>query len=100
VAKGMYDIRMDRLSVSNRLSMVGLIHNRCLTIKDGIFDDAVAVTLMNNDAEGIQFCGFLFHEIWSKLIELGVGMYLLATTVGWVCIVPVAIVARELLAML
>ncbi|RDW89784.1 hypothetical protein BP6252_01816 [Coleophoma cylindrospora] len=93
VSKGMYDIRMDRLSVSNRMAMVGLIHNRCFTIKDGVFDDSVAVTLMSNDAEGIQFSGFIFHEIWSQLIELGVGIYLLATELGWVCTVPLLIVA-------
>ncbi|KAH8653767.1 ABC transporter [Xylariales sp. PMI_506] len=93
VFKGMYDIRMDRLSVSNRISMVGLIHNRCLTIKDGVFDDSVAVTLMSNDAEGVQFSGFLFHEIWAQVIELTVGVYLLATELGWVCLVPVLIVA-------
>lgn len=89
----MYDIRMDRLSVSNRMSIVGLIYNRCFTIKEGLFDDSVAVTLMNNDAEGIQFCGFIFHEIWSQLIELSVGVYLLAMELGWVCIVPLLIVA-------
>ncbi|KAH8893638.1 ABC transporter [Thozetella sp. PMI_491] len=93
VTKGMYDIRMDRLSISNRLTMVGLIHNRCLTIKDGAFDDSVAVTLMSNDAEGVQFSGFIFHELWSKSIELSVGVYLLANQLGWVCIVPLLIVA-------
>lgn len=88
---------MDRLSVSNRMAMVGLIHNRCFTIKDGVFDDSVAVTLMSNDAEGIQFSGFIFHEIWSQFIELCIGVYLLATELGWVCVVPLLIVVCTLL---
>ena len=79
------------------MAMVGLIHNRCLTIEDGIFDESAAVTLMSNDAESVQYVGFIFHEIWADTLALTVGMYLLASELGWVSIVPLLVVACTVL---
>jgi ATP-binding cassette subfamily C (CFTR/MRP) protein 1 len=93
----MYDIRLHRLNVMSHMTIVGLIHNRCLTIKDGVFDDSAAVTLMSNDVEQIMFSADLSHELWSQTFELCIGMYLLATELGWVCIVPLLIVVCTLL---
>ncbi|KAH7381027.1 ABC transporter [Cadophora sp. MPI-SDFR-AT-0126] len=89
VTKGMYDIRLHRLNVMSHMTMIGLIYNRSFTIKAGTFDDAAAVTLMSNDAEQIMFTADLFHELWSQMIELCIGLYLLAKELGWVCVVPV-----------
>jgi ATP-binding cassette, subfamily C (CFTR/MRP), member 1 len=89
---GMYEVRLSRLTVMTRMAMVGLIHNRCLTIRDGVFDDSAAVTLMSNDAEQITYSADLFHELWSQTLELCIGMYLLASELGWVCIIPLLIV--------
>lgn len=92
---GIYDIRLNRNSAMAGMSIVGLIHNRCLTIKDGVFDDSAAVTLMSNDAEMIQYTADLVHELWAQVLELCLGLYLLATELGWVCVVPLIIVAGK-----
>ena len=88
----MYDIRLSRLTVLTRMAMVGLVHNRCLTIKDGVFDESAAVTLMSNDAEQMTFGANLLHELWSQVLELCIGMYLLGSELGWVCVVPIVFV--------
>lgn len=93
----MYDIRLHRLNVRSHMTIIGLIHNRCLTIKDGVFDDSAAVTLMSTDVERIMMTADLLHELWAQTLELCIGMYLLATELGWVCIVPLIIVACTLL---
>ncbi len=82
-----------------RMAMVGLIHNRCLSIRDGVFDDSAAMTLMSNDAEQITYSADLVHGLWSQALELCIGMYLLATELGWTCIVPLLIVVCTLLQM-
>lgn len=92
----MSEIRLCRLTVMTRMAVVGLIHNRCLTIRDGVFDDSAAVTLMSNDAEQIAHSADLFHELWARVLELCIGMYLLANELGWVSIVPLLIVACRL----
>jgi ATP-binding cassette subfamily C (CFTR/MRP) protein 1 len=93
----MYDIRLHRLNVMSRIAIVGLVHNRCLNIQDGVFDDAAAVTLISDDVEQTMFSSDLFHELWSQSLELCIGMYLLSKELGWVCIVPILVVARTLL---
>ena len=75
-----------------RGALVGLIHNRSLTIRDGVFDDSVAATLMSTDGDMIVYFAELFHELWSCVLELVVGMYLLGSELGWVCIVPIFVV--------
>jgi len=93
---GMYDIRINRLTVMMRMAMVGIIHNRCLTIKDGVFDDSAAVSLMSNDAESVTFSANVVHDMWAQVLDLSIGMYLLALELGWVCILPLLIVACRL----
>lgn len=43
---------------------------------------SAAITLMSTDMNSIQSGINLFHEIWASIIELGIGIYLLATLVG------------------
>lgn len=93
IFNGLYDARNNRLNVLSGMGIIGLIHNRCLTIKDGIFDESAAVTLMSNDADMIQYTASLVHELWAQSLELAIGLYLLATELGWVCLVPLLIVA-------
>lgn len=92
----MYDIRLHRISVMSKMTMIGLIHNRCLTIKYGAFDDAAAVTLISTDVEEVMFSADIFHEIWAQCLELCIGLYFLARELGWVCIVPLLVVACKL----
>jgi len=89
---GIYDFRLNRLNVMTGMGMVGIIHNRCLTIKDGVFDDSAAVTLMSNDADMVQYSADLVHELWAQILELFLGLYLLASQLGWACLVPILIV--------
>lgn len=88
----MYDVRLHRLNVLSHMTIIGLIYNRCLTIQDEAFDGTAAITLMSNDAEQIIFTADLLHEIWSQTLELCIGLYLLATQLGWACVVPLIIV--------
>lgn len=92
IFNGLYDARNNRLSIMSGMGIVGLIHNRCLTIRDGIFDESAAVTLMSNDADMIEYTASLVHELWAQSLELAIGLYLLAMQLGWVCLVPVLIV--------
>jgi hypothetical protein len=57
-----------------------------------VFDESVAVTLMSNDTGNVAHCWDLFHELWSQVLELCIGMYLLARELGWVCISPLLVV--------
>lgn len=88
----MYERRVARLSYRIRMGLVGVIYNRCLTIEAGILDDSAAVTLMSSDTEDAASSGALFHQLWSEVLELCIGIYLLGRELGWVCIFPLLVV--------
>lgn len=70
----MFERLPGRLNCLTRMALVGIIHNRCLTIKDGMFDESAALTLVSNDTESAASCGDLFHEMWSQVLELCIEM--------------------------
>jgi ATP-binding cassette, subfamily C (CFTR/MRP), member 1 len=88
----MYERRVAQLNCQIRMGLVGVIYNRCLTIKAGVLDDSAAVTLMSSDTEDAANSGALFHQLWSEVLELCIGMYMLARELGWVCISPLLVV--------
>jgi ATP-binding cassette, subfamily C (CFTR/MRP), member 1 len=88
----MYQRRLVRLNCLGRMGLVGLLHRQCLTMRDSDADGSGAVTLANSDAEDVANSGELVHDLWSKTLELAVGMYLLARQVGWVCVLPLLVV--------
>jgi len=88
----MYERLLARINCLSRMGLVGIIYNRCLTIKDGVFDESAAVALMSNDTGNGANCWDLFHELWSQVLELCIGMYMLARELGWVCVLPLLVV--------
>jgi len=73
--------------------MVSLIFERTLTLKDGGFEGSAAVSLMSNDVDQIAFCLEELNEVWSRLIELAIGITLLTRQLGWVSVMPLVVVA-------
>ncbi|ETS83861.1 hypothetical protein PFICI_05737 [Pestalotiopsis fici W106-1] len=92
ICNGMYERRIAQLNCQIRMGLVGVIYNRCLTIETGVLDDSAAVTLMSSDTEDAANAGELFHQLWSEVLELCIGMYMLARELGWVCISPLLVV--------
>lgn len=81
-----------RVTVMMRAALTGLIHNRSLTVQEGAYDDALAVTLMSTDVDSFTIQADRFHDFWASLLEVIVGTYLLTREIGWMCIVPLALV--------
>ncbi|KAM3460788.1 hypothetical protein NHJ6243_005584 [Beauveria neobassiana] len=92
VCNGVYVRSLARVNLVERMALVGVIYNDCLTVKDGTFDESAAVALMSNDAESAAGYWDLFHDLWSQFLEVCIGMYLLEKELGWVCLFPVVVV--------
>lgn len=84
---------MYRLITQFRGAMVVLIYSHTLNIQDGLYDESAAVTLMSTDVDNIANTLVTLNECWAEVIEVSVGIYLLARQVGWVSIMPIIIVA-------
>ncbi|KAK6200636.1 hypothetical protein LQW54_009679 [Pestalotiopsis sp. IQ-011] len=88
-----YDQGAGRIMVQTRGALVGLIHARCLSIRDGVYDDAAAVTHMGNDVDGVDHISSIFQDALGNVIELIVGMVMLSSELGWWSLTPLVIVA-------
>lgn len=78
-----------------RGAVVGIIYNKTLTSPDGLHDDSAAVTLMSTDIDRIAFAMQSIHETWGRLIEVGIGIYLLEARLGAVSVIPYIIVGSK-----
>lgn len=76
-----------------RSCLIGLIHDKALSISTvaGRVDDGRAIALMSSDGETLVGTAAMFHESWAHLLEVLIGMTLLARNIGWVS--PVLLVS-------
>jgi ATP-binding cassette, subfamily C (CFTR/MRP), member 1 len=79
-----------------RGATVSLIYQKSLLLRGTEVDNAAAVSLMSNDVDRIAFCLEELNECWSRLIEVGIGIPLLARQLGWVSVVPLFVVICEI----
>ena len=75
-----------------RGATVALIYNRTLSLQPGTYDESAAVTLQSSDVDAIVDGIDNINEIWSRLLEVVIGIFLLARQLGWVCVTPLVIV--------
>lgn len=92
VTNALYQQRHNRLAVMMRGGLVGLIHNKALTIQDGVFDDSAAVTLMSSDVEMTDGLFDYVTMFWSSVFEVIIGFYLLSRRLGWATVVPALLI--------
>ena len=78
-----------------RGASIALIYNRTLYLAVGTYDEASAVTLMSTDVDSITQCLGSLTDCWAGFIEVVIGTFLLARQVGWICIVPLLVIASE-----
>lgn len=76
-----------------RGALVSLIYDRTLQLQDGVYNEAAAVTLMSTDVDRIASSLEDLHEIWAQIIEVGLGIWLLAMQLGWVCVFPLLVLS-------
>ncbi|KAK4088636.1 hypothetical protein Purlil1_7187 [Purpureocillium lilacinum] len=83
--------RLNRLEVMVRASLAALIYNKATELDSKASNAGRAVTLMSTDVDGIVDAGEMFHETWMQLVELTVGVIILASQVKWLSPLPFAI---------
>ncbi|KAH8194638.1 hypothetical protein TruAng_011196 [Truncatella angustata] len=88
-----YYLVLAAIRVQCRGALVGLIHARCLTMRDGIYDDAAAVTHMSSDTDNVENLPWLCQEAWAQMIEFLIGVCMLWNEIGWWCLAPLLIIS-------
>jgi ATP-binding cassette subfamily C (CFTR/MRP) protein 1 len=79
-----------------RGGLVGLIFNKTIVLRDGVYDESAAVTHMSTDIDRISASMQSMHEVWARLIEVTIGVWLLSIQLGAVSVIPVIVVFSKL----
>lgn len=96
ISKAVYQHRLSRLKVTIRGAVVGLINCKSLSQQSSSYDDGRAATLISTDAQSVGSSAQILHETWAQVIEVVLGTLMLASEVGWICLVPLVIIFCEL----
>lgn len=86
---------LNRIMIQTRGGLIGLIHAKCLAMRDGIYDDAAAVTHMGDDVDTLDYMPYLTMEVFAQITELSIGMVLLWRELGWWSLTPIIVIVRK-----
>lgn len=91
----MYQHSLNRLSLVIKSALVGLIHHKTISSPSIAYDDGEATALMGTDVDGLAGVAEMFHETWAQVVEVGLGVALLAREVGWIWPLPLVLIYRR-----
>lgn len=90
-----YNQSIYRFITMFRGATIALIYHHMLSLPIGAYDESAAMTLMSTDVDRIALCLAELNECWARLIEVAIGITLLALQLKWVSIVPVILVISK-----
>ncbi|EED13629.1 ATP-binding cassette transporter, putative [Talaromyces stipitatus ATCC 10500] len=89
----LYNHKLYRFITMFRGATVSLIYRHALLLQDNDLPDrSTAITLMGSDVDRISACLVNLNECWARSIEVVIGIIILAYQIGWVCVMPIAVV--------
>lgn len=97
VCKLHYNQAMYRFVTMFRGGVECCIYDHLLCLADGDGNKSATLTLMSADIDRIAISLPQLNEIWSQTIEVIIGITLLSLQLGWVSVVPVALVIAAFL---
>jgi hypothetical protein len=78
--------------VVTRSALVGIIHEKTVSLPSVAHKNGEAVTLMTTDSEGLDGAPEMFHETWAQTLEVVIGIGLMSREVGWIWPLPLVLI--------
>lgn len=88
----MYQNRINKLKLMTRSALIGLIHDKTMKSSSITYENGKVTTLMSNDAEILDGVVEMVHETWAQIVEVIIGIWLLARQVGWIWPLPILLI--------
>ncbi|KAI0129811.1 putative ABC transporter [Xylariales sp. AK1849] len=92
LTRAAYQLRLHKLQLMTRSALIALIYDKTLKSPGLSYDDGEATTLMSTDAESLDQSGEMLHETWAQVVEVIIGIMLLASQVGWIWPLPLFLI--------
>ncbi|KAH8603182.1 hypothetical protein B0O99DRAFT_680140 [Bisporella sp. PMI_857] len=77
ISSGIYWHIVNRIMAMVRGNLVALIYAKSLELSAEDMEDAASLTLMSSDVDNAMLGFGDLHEIWTKLVQIGIAMWLL-----------------------
>ncbi|PWY91611.1 P-loop containing nucleoside triphosphate hydrolase protein [Aspergillus sclerotioniger CBS 115572] len=87
-----YKHQLFRMITMFRGAAVALIYDHTLVIGDGACTESAAVTLMSTDIDMIARSLEQASEMWARLVEIAIGIWLLERQLAAVCVAPILVI--------
>lgn len=88
---------MYRMIAMARGSLVSLVYSQTLQMPDS-YDESAALTLMSTDIDRVTVGLQNIHEVWARITEIAIGMWLLVDQLGAVAVLPIGLIVGMLIA--
>ncbi|KAH8596734.1 putative ABC transporter [Bisporella sp. PMI_857] len=92
ISTSVYQNQLNRLRLATRSALIGLIHDKIMNSPSVAYDNGESTTLMSTDADGLDGIAQMVHETWAQIVEVAVGVFLLAYEVGWIWPLPLFLI--------
>jgi ATP-binding cassette subfamily C (CFTR/MRP) protein 1 len=92
LSTAIYQNCINRLKLVTKSALVGIIYTKVMESPSIAYDNGEAITLMSTDADSLDGIGEIVHETWAQVIEVLVGIRLLALEVGWIWPLPLFLI--------
>ncbi|OJJ66207.1 hypothetical protein ASPBRDRAFT_49106 [Aspergillus brasiliensis CBS 101740] len=87
-----YKHQLFRMITMFRGAAVALIYDHTMILPDGTRDESAAVTLMSTDIDMIARSLEQASEMWARLVEIAIGIWLLERQLAAVCVAPILVI--------
>ncbi|RAK99259.1 P-loop containing nucleoside triphosphate hydrolase protein [Aspergillus ibericus CBS 121593] len=87
-----YKHQLFRMITMFRGAAVALIYDHTLVLHDGACTESAAVTLMSTDIDMIARSLEQASEMWARLVEIAIGIWLLERQLAAVCVAPILVI--------
>lgn len=92
MSTAIYQHHLNQLKLSTKSAIIGLIYEQMMNLPSTTSQDGEAIGLMSTDAEGLEGVAEMIHETWAQVLEVVIGMALLAREVGWLWLLLVSLI--------
>ncbi|CRG87654.1 Cu2+-exporting ATPase [Talaromyces islandicus] len=87
-----YQHQLFRMITMFRGAFVALIYDYSMTLREGQYNESAAITHMSTDVDMIARSLEQANELWARILEISIGIWLLERQLGAVCIAPVLVI--------
>lgn len=71
---------------------MALIYDHSMSLREGQYDESAVITHMSTDVDMIARSLEQANELWARIVEIAIGIWLLERQLGAVCIAPVLVI--------